>query len=517
MKRSAITSIFILLVVLVGLALIATTAHAATDLTKPDASTTDLLTLVQNNAKEWAGKLQPHAIKLFWMLAVISFIWTFFPLAIKGADFSEITGELIRFVLVIGFFAWLLTPGKTGATTSVDVAQAVINSFRQAGAEAGSFTTPYDKALDPGTVFGKGVDLAIAIGNVETWNPLTAFLLALAALVMLICFVFIAAFMFVTLVESYIVVYGSVIFLGFAGSQWTRDYAMAMFRYAVAVGAKLFVLSLIVAIILKSANDWVVAFQNSGHSFDGPSVWTMVGLALLCAYLAKTIPDLIQGLITGSSLSGGHTVGSMAAVAAAATAAAVTAGISAAAAGGGAAASSAGGSSAAGGSPGLANALSTSSASGSGASTGGASNSPTVGASRIGGGGSNSTAARAGNGSSEGGTTTAKKAAANTKQQDDKEDKSTPAQQKGDEKPNPLWRAAETTLKGVGHLSALTVPGMESASGLSLGPHPNTGSGSENTREPGEEFKSDPFPNLITPAAAAPKDTPQNPNGDEKQ
>jgi type IV secretion system protein TrbL len=140
----------------------------------------------------------------------------------------------------------------------------------------------------------------------------------------MLCFAFIAAFMGVTLVESYIVINASVLFLGFGSSQWTREYAIAMARYAVAVGAKLFVLTLLVGLIVTSANEWQAAYTN-----DDASTWTVVGLALVCAYLAKQIPDLVQGLITGTSLGGGAAIGSMAtagAVGATAALAAMTTG-----------------------------------------------------------------------------------------------------------------------------------------------------------------------------------------------
>ncbi len=43
----------------------------------------------------------------------------------------------------------------------------------------------------------------------------------------------------------------------------------------------------------------------------------MVGLALVCAYLAKTIPELVAGMISGTSMGGGSAIGGMAAAGAA--------------------------------------------------------------------------------------------------------------------------------------------------------------------------------------------------------
>ncbi|MCX5511559.1 hypothetical protein OH705_27270, partial [Pseudomonas sp. BJa3] len=79
------------------------------------------------------------------------------------------------------------------------------------------------------------------------------------------------------------------------------------FRYAISVGAKLFILTLIVTLIIDSTETWKKAYEGTSAS-----MWTLIGIALVCAYLSKTIPDIISGLITGSSSNGGSTIGSMA-------------------------------------------------------------------------------------------------------------------------------------------------------------------------------------------------------------
>lgn len=274
-----------------------------------DASRTfsGLLELIRNNSYQWSGRLRDYAVSLFWILAAIQLVWTFFPLVLRQAELGEILGELVRFIMIIGFFAALLM-------YSVQWAEAIVNSFRQAGAQAAGVGVQ----LQPGDMFGMAVELAKTIGDMETWNPLVATMVAIAAIIVLLCYAFIAAFMGLTLVESFIVINASVLFMGFGGSQWTREYAISMMRYALAVGAKLFVLTLIVGLIMESARDWQRAYNH-----DETSMWTMVGLALICAYLSKTIPDLIQALISGTSSSGGAILGGMAAAGMAGAAAAM--------------------------------------------------------------------------------------------------------------------------------------------------------------------------------------------------
>ncbi|MBD8483929.1 P-type conjugative transfer protein TrbL [Pseudomonas coleopterorum] len=537
---------FILWVVLLALAsfLVSSDAMAApANLHDPSGSFTGLLDLVKNSAAQWDAKLRGYAKTLFWLLASIQFVWTFFPLVFKQADFGEIVGELIRFIMVIGFFYALLL-------FSADWASAVVDSFREAGAAAAGLGST---GIRPGDIFGTAVDLANTVGNVETWNPLTAFMIALSALVVLICFAFIAAFMGLTIIESYVVINASALFMGFGASQWTREYAMAIVRYAVSVGAKLFVLTLIVGLIVDAAKDWAAAYQSNA---DDASMWTMVGLALTCAYLAKTIPELVAGMISGVSSGGGSSIGGMAAAAVAGAAAAAatiaTAGAAAPAAAG--AAGSLGGSGAAAGAGGLgggglAGAINSSFAGSAGSAAPGAASSM---------GGASTGGSSAGLGSSTGGSSAAKSAGSKvggsangdassagpapqpsqgvqqaakqatkaaqgdsdesrgqgtpqpqTASQSDQASNSTQgsgptAAGQGEDKSGAGMsghQVANALTRGAGILSAISVPGMEGAAGLSLGagapqPSPETG-------DDAESMESSETPqNLIRPAEA---------------
>lgn len=113
------------LLALAILLLMPETAMAQVDLKDSGGSFTGLLDLIQQKAGQWDEKLRDYATRLFWLLVSIQFVWTFFPLVFKQADFGEIVGELIRFILVTGFFLALLTFSTTWGA-------AVVDSFREA-------------------------------------------------------------------------------------------------------------------------------------------------------------------------------------------------------------------------------------------------------------------------------------------------------------------------------------------------------------------------------------------------
>lgn len=426
----------------------------AAELDRPAAQFDGLMDLIQSRAGNWDQTLRRYAERMFWILATIQFVWTFFPMLFKQSDLGELFGEMIRFVLVIGFFYALLQ-------FSAEWADTLIQSFRKAAADAAMLG---GQELRPSGVFKQGADLTWKVMNVHTINPLLAVAVSLAAILILLSFTFIAAFMALTLIESYVVINASVLFMGFGGSQWTREYAIAIIRYAVAVGAKLFTLTLIVSLITDSAKDWADAYESSSAS-----MWTMVGLAFTCAYLAKTIPELIAGMISGTSMGGGHHIGGMAAAAAAGAAAGIaavsTGGASLAAGTAMKAAGTAAGGTAGGGATGggLAQLINQSlmggpgapgaAAAGGGAGANPAASMPTP---RIGGGGPGVSVAPPSQGAG-----------------------SAPGAPAGSAKPASASSApgggsnmAGMAVRSLGVMASMSVPGMESAAGLSIGPPP---------------------------------------------
>lgn len=456
-------------------------AVAATDLSHADTSIQGLLDLVLQQSHQWSGKLYDYAIRLFWLLASIQFIWTFMPLVMKQADFGEIVGELLRFVLVIGFFLAVMK-------YSVEWSTAIVDSFRDAAASASGL----GRALEPGDMLAVALDFGrTMVEGISVFSPAKGLLIAVCAILVLACFAFIAAFMFVTLVESYVIINASVLFFGFGGSQWTRDFAIAPMRFTVAIGAKLFVLTLIVGLIVQSAKQWLAAYTN-----DEASLMTMVGLALVCCYLTKTIPDLTGGMISGTSMGGGSAIGGMAVAGAAGAAAAAatiaTAGAAAPAAALGAAgtgsAAGAGAAGVGGLGGGLAGAISSSFAgassgggaassmgaaasSGVGASTGGAAaqGASSAGA-KVGGSHANPAgrASAARSSPSSGVKQAAKQAGKAAQGNDDKDQQTTP---KGGvvSSGSALFQAADAGAKMFGVMASMAVPGMENAHALSLG------------------------------------------------
>jgi type IV secretion system protein TrbL len=389
-------------------------------------------------------------------------VWTFSKLALKQTDFGEFAAELIRWIVITGFFFSLVL-------YSVDWATAIINSFRQAAASAAGVSMQ----LQPGDMFALAIELGRTVARIGLADPVTSVVVALSATLIVACFTFIAAFMMVTLIESYVVINAGVFFMAFGGSEWTREYAMAMVRYSVSVGAKLFVLTLIVGVIMTSARTWEAAYHN-----DETSMLTMVGLALVCAYISKTLPDMIQALINGVSASGGSQIGGMMAAGVAgvaAGAAATSAAIGNKFMGGGvtdAIKSSFSGFT--GGSGGSSAPGSFMNSGGGGGGSGGGSSGRSYGQSpRTGGGGysqapSTPPSAQPSGPSSSGGQASS----SSSGQAESSNSPASGATSTAQKIHAGAHMAADTAVRSVGTMGALAVPGMEGAAGTSIGPAP---------------------------------------------
>lgn len=244
----------------------------------------------QNASSGWASSLLSHATTLFWILAFIEFAWAMIGLAFRANDMGDWAATIVNQILFIGFFYWLLT-------NSVSISLAIVDSFKQAGAQAGGVS-----GIKPTDVFQIGVELVKKLLDaVSAFTPIDSLGMLIAAIVIMACFGLITAFSIVALVESYIVIYAGILLMGFGGSRWTKDYAVRTLQYAVSVGAKLYVLVLLLGIGTTIMRKWV-ADLAANNNID---VVLVVGFSIVMLALIKILPDLVQGLINGTSFGSG--------------------------------------------------------------------------------------------------------------------------------------------------------------------------------------------------------------------
>lgn len=108
-----------------------------------------LLTSLQNQittaAKGWENTVMNAAKSLFWILATIEIGIAAVWLALQAASLDSWFAELVRRIMFVGFFAFVLAQGPT-------FAKAVVESLFQIGAGSGT--------ASPSDVFNAGLAVA---------------------------------------------------------------------------------------------------------------------------------------------------------------------------------------------------------------------------------------------------------------------------------------------------------------------------------------------------------------------
>jgi len=248
-------------------------------------------------AAHWGPVLKHYAYNLFWSLALIEFAWTGITLVLRQADFTEIVSEGIRRVLYLGFFFAVLD-------NSQEWSRFIIDSFRTAGARA-SQATGASGGISPSSIFDIGLELGVKITqDISIISPGDAIGLVISGLIVLICFALIAALLLLALVEMYLVLNAGILLMGFAGSKFTQEYAMKHLNYTISVGAKIFVMQLLVGVSESFIMSWKTNFSNENNV----QVLVLIGASVVMLALVKTIPDIIQGLISGVSIGAGNSM-----------------------------------------------------------------------------------------------------------------------------------------------------------------------------------------------------------------
>jgi len=248
-----------------------------------------IVTEFKIRAAGWESTLRSFAIGTFGILATIELAWAAIRLAFRRSDVSEWLAEIVNQILFLGFFLALLE-------NSVTWGQAIVNSFRQAASAAGG------GGIAPSDVFAAGVKIAsMVLSQMSIWHPEASAGLMVAGIVIEICFALMAAFMVLALVESFLIISMGVLFMAFGGTRWTKDFAISTVRYTVSVGAKLFVLQLLVSIGASLIQTWA----NSFTDVTDASLCILVGCSIVMLALVKVLPETMQSIVNGSSMASG--------------------------------------------------------------------------------------------------------------------------------------------------------------------------------------------------------------------
>ncbi|NTC93422.1 P-type conjugative transfer protein TrbL, partial [Agrobacterium tumefaciens] len=255
-----------------------------------------VLTTLENQvvtaAKGWETTITNAARSLFWILAGIEIGIAAVWLAINAASLDAWFAELVRRILFIGLFAFILDRGPA-------LGKAIVDSLYQIGAGGGS--------ASPANIFDAGIRVASKMSEQAKFGLWEDNALAIAAVfamvVVVVAFSLVAAIFVAVMVEMYIGLLAGMIMLGLGGSSYTKDFAVRYLVYAFSVGMKLMAL----VMISKIGSDILLGLAEAPSAETDQFITTLAiaGISVVVFVIAMYVPPIIQGVVQGASVSGG--------------------------------------------------------------------------------------------------------------------------------------------------------------------------------------------------------------------
>ena len=276
-------------------------------------------------AAKWEPRIKQAAKTMFWILATISMVFTFaFMIARGNVGLGDFFGEFLRFIVTVGFFFWLLNNGS-------EIAKAIIKSFGQLGMEASS---TYQADLSPSNLVSFALELiGRACSTFGEQDIATSVVALLLSIVIAVLFGIIAAMMVQLLCTAWVLVYAGTVVLGFGGGRWTQDIAINYFKTVLGLAIQTFTFCLLVGIGQQQVENLIANSQQvktvlvKGYVYDSNVSTTAMTITEGCVILlftvilfmlVKTVPNMVAGIISGSSTGGVSLGGGGSAVAGAA-------------------------------------------------------------------------------------------------------------------------------------------------------------------------------------------------------
>lgn len=255
----------------------------------PDNNAQTILDTFTAASHQWVAVIKPAGLYLFGSFVLIDMVLTFGFMALKQAGLAELTGELIRKIMWIGFFLALFK--------SAEWLSMIPESFSQLALKASSID------IEPDTIMESAMRLVEAVWNGAGILDIDGWAALFAGIICLIAFALMAAQLFITLVKIQAIIAGSYLVFAFGGLSYTRSMAINPLKALFAAGMELMFIKLFLALTISTMEGFE---QNASH--DIPTSMTLIVVSVLLASVVNMIPGIVNSLMSGT-LGGNSTSG----------------------------------------------------------------------------------------------------------------------------------------------------------------------------------------------------------------
>jgi type IV secretion system protein TrbL len=246
-------------------------------------------------SQSWLARLLPIAQRTFVVLAGIEVALSGAIYGLRRGNLDDLSAGLVMKVGILMFLFMLITAFPVWIPM-------IVQGFAAAGEQAIGATG----VVNPSDVMDVGVNIAGQLlaaldGLGLLQHPATLLLAVVGAVIVLLAYMAIAVQLIMMWVESYIVLTGGAIMLGFAALRMTAGYTEGYLNYVVTVGIRIFLLYLVVAVGYAQSQQWVALLQaDTVWGAYGTAAWQVIGGIVVFAVLVLRIPNTIASRITAS-------------------------------------------------------------------------------------------------------------------------------------------------------------------------------------------------------------------------
>jgi len=233
----------------------------------------------EKKVKVYAPKLQQAAKSILHSLGVISLVLTFGFMAMRGElEIGSAAAQLIKFALIIGFFTWLID--------SPQYLKNIYEGFDTLGTSAGN--VKFDEITNRiyamwSTIFDQS----------SIWEPGQSIVFGLVGIAATIAILFLVGQALMIYAFTIFSVYIGVFWLGFAGLEQTRPWAIHAISNVVRWSAKWMLMLILISISFSLVNDALINMK------DITSAVTLLIVSLLTVSISTGITSFVDSYFSG--------------------------------------------------------------------------------------------------------------------------------------------------------------------------------------------------------------------------
>lgn len=248
----------------------------------------------------WMQRGVEVALLIFLSLAVIEFAWHGIQLVLKKGELSDLFGGVVLKVTALGFFYTLIVFAPQWMPL-------ISQTFEAAGQRISGLPP---NQLTPSGLIDQGIQVSTRIfeAPLERFSLmeigrsfLTSLLAGVTGILVFVAFMVIAIQLLVVKVEMLMVISGGVVMLAMSGSRWSMSFAEKYIGYAVSVGAKLIIISILAGFGVTFGQSIVSDLGGNNDVLRTPQLFALMGTGGIFAVMSYMVPSIAGSFLSGAA------------------------------------------------------------------------------------------------------------------------------------------------------------------------------------------------------------------------